>query len=162
MAHAPRSAVGVRSVAAFEAAKGVLVLAVGWGLHSLAHHDAQAVVEEIVQRLHLNLARDHPRILIDAATHLDDARLRWLASAALLYSSIRFIEAYGLWRLRTWAEWFAIVSGCVYLPIEVYELVRGPTLVKATVFTANALLVAYLLSVRWRGAARAARAVDIL
>jgi uncharacterized membrane protein (DUF2068 family) len=148
--HAPKSAVGVRTVAAFEAAKGVLVLLVGWGLLELAHHDAQDLAEEIVRHLHLNLARHRPRILIEAATHLDDSRLRWLACGALLYSAIRFIEAYGLWRMRRWAEWFAIVSGAVYLPVEVYELVRGPTPVKAAVFMANAVLVAYLISVRWR------------
>ena len=140
----------MRAVAAFEAAKGVLVLAAGFGLLALAHHDAQDLAEQIVRRLHLNLARHHPRILIDAATHLDDTRLRWLAGAALLYSSVRFVEAYGLWRIRPWAEWFAILSGAVYLPIEVYELVRQPTPVKAAVFTANAALVAYLVSVRWR------------
>src|SRR5262249_51845622 len=134
MAHAPKSAVGLRTVAAFEATKGALVLVVGWGLHSLANHDAQNLAEQIVRRLHLNLARQHPRILIDAATHLADSRLQWLACAALVYSAIRFVEAYGLWRMRPWAEWFAILSGGVYLPVEVYELVRYPTLVKAAVF----------------------------
>ena len=154
MPHAPKSAVGVRTVAAFEATKGVLVFVVGWGLLALAHRGAQDLAEEIVRLLHLNLAREHPRILIDAAMNLDDSRLRWLACGALLYSAIRFIEAYGLWRMRPWAEWFAIVSGAAYLPVEVYELVHDPTVVKAVVFTANALLVAYMISVRWREQAR--------
>jgi len=147
---APESAIGLRTVAMFEATKGALVLLAGWGLLALAHRNAQDLAEEIVRRLHLNLARDHPRILIDAATHLDSSRLQLLACAALLYSAMRFIEAYGLWRMRPWAEWFAIVSGGVYLPVEIYELVRGPTLVKAGVFAVNAVLVAYLISVRWR------------
>ena len=150
MLHASGSAFGLRTVAAFEAAKGVLVLAAGCGLLSLAHRGAQNVAEEIVRRFHLNLARDHPRILMDAAAHLDNSHLRLLAAAALLYSAMRFIEAYGLWRLRSWAEWFAIISGGVYLPLEVYELARHPTAVKACVLLVNAALVAYLISVRWR------------
>ena len=149
-AHAPETVRGVRTVAVFEATKGALVLVAGFGLLSLAHQGAQDLAEQIVKRLHLNLARDHPRILLDAATHLSNSRLQMLACAALLYSAMRFIEAYGLWRMRAWAEWFAILSGAVYLPVEIYELARHATAVRAAVLAVNAVLVAYLISVRWR------------
>ncbi|HVO25283.1 MAG TPA: DUF2127 domain-containing protein [Candidatus Margulisiibacteriota bacterium] len=152
------SAAGLRTVAVFEATKGALVLVAGFGLLALVHHDVQSVAEEVVQRFHLNLAHHHPRILTEAMTHLDDAHLRWLALAALLYSAVRFVEAYGLWRMRTWAEWFAIGSGGIYLPIEVYELFDRPTGVKAVVLLFNAGIVAYLIYVRWRHAGHSASA----
>ncbi len=142
------SATGLRVVAIFEASKGVLVLLVGLGLLSVVHHSAQNAGEEIVERFHLNPAHEHPRILIYAATHLDNSNLRLLAIAALLYSTMRFIEAYGLWRMRVWAEWFAIVSGGVYLPLELYELVHRATVVKAVVFVVNGVIVAYLVYFR--------------
>ena len=144
-----RSAAGLRVVALFEASKGLLVLAVGFELLSLVHQGAQNVGEEIVERFHLNFARNHPRILLYAATHLDNSYLRLLAVAALVYSTVRFIEAYGLWRMRAWAEWFAILSGGVYLPLELYELIRRPSIVKAGVLVVNALIVAYLVYYRW-------------
>ena len=140
---------GLRLVALFEASKGLLVLVVGLELLSLVHRGAQDVGEQIVERFHLNFARHHPRILLYASTHLNDSNVRLLALAALAYSTVRFIEAYGLWRLRAWAEWFAIISGGVYLPFELYELVRHPTVVKAVILIANAVIVAYLLHVRW-------------
>lgn len=140
---------GLRLVAVFEASKGLLVLLVGLELLSLIHHGVQNVGEEIVERFHLNFARHHPRILLYATTHLNDSNVRLLALAALAYSTVRFIEAYGLWRLRAWAEWFAIVSGGVYLPFELYELVRHPTVVKVVIVILNAAIVAYLLYVRW-------------
>jgi uncharacterized membrane protein (DUF2068 family) len=152
--HESESDTGVRAAAVFEATKGVLVLVAGFGLLSLAHHGAQHVADEIVRRLHLDLPHEHPRILIDAAMNLSDARLRLLAGVALLYSSIRFVEAYGLWRMRPWAEWFAIVSGAVYLPVEVFELARKPRVVTAGVLLVNLLLVGYLISVRWRAIRR--------
>ena len=151
------SATGLRVVAIFEASKGVLVLLVGLGLLSLVHHSAQNAGEEIVERFHLNLAHEHPRILIYAATHLDNSHLRLLAVAALLYSIMRFIETYGLWRMRGWAEWFAIVSGGVYLPLELYELMHRATAVKAVVFVVNAIIVAYLVYFRWSRRSRAAK-----
>jgi uncharacterized membrane protein (DUF2068 family) len=143
------SLIGLHVIAIFEAAKGILVLLVGLGLLSLIHNGAQNVGEEIVERFHLNLARKHPRILIYAATHLNNSQLRLLAIAALIYSTVRFIEAFGLWRMRRWAEWFAILSGGVYLPLEMYELIHHATLVKAVVLAINVVIVAYLIYFRW-------------
>jgi len=142
-------AAGLRVVAIFEASKGILVLLVGLGVVSLVHHSAQSAGEVVVQHFHLNFLREHPRILIYAATHLEDSNLRLLAVIALLYSTIRFIEAYGLWHMRNWAEWFAIVSGGIYLPLELYELIRHATAVKAVILLVNAGIVAYLLYFRW-------------
>ncbi|MGE5240530.1 MAG: DUF2127 domain-containing protein [Bacteroidota bacterium] len=144
------SAGGLRTIAAFEATKGALVLAVGLGLLSFVHYSAQHFGEEIVRRFHLNLAHHYPRIFIDAITHVEDAHLRLLAAAALLYAALRFVEAYGLWRMRAWAEWLAIISGGVYLPVELYELIEKATVVKASVFIVNAGIVAYLIYVRRR------------
>jgi uncharacterized membrane protein (DUF2068 family) len=133
------------------------VLVVGLGLLSAVHKGAQNVGEEIVERFHLNLARHHPRILLYAAQHLDNSRLRLLAIVALVYSVVRFVEAYGLWHMRPWAEWFAIVSGGVYLPLELYELIRHATVIKALVLLINAGIVAYLVYYRWTKRARSAK-----
>ncbi|HSE26418.1 MAG TPA: DUF2127 domain-containing protein [Pyrinomonadaceae bacterium] len=147
-------ATGLRVVATFEASKGILVLLVGLGIFSLVHHSAQNTGEAVVQHFHLNFLREHPRILIYAATHLDNSHLRLLAVIALVYVIIRFIEAYGLWHMRNWAEWFAIVSGGVYLPFEMYELIRHPTVVKTVILVLNAGIVAYLVYFRWNGRPR--------
>jgi uncharacterized membrane protein (DUF2068 family) len=139
---------GVRIVAVFEALKGALVLSAGLGLLSLLHHDLQAVAERLVRHSHLNPARHYPRIFIEAASHTNDSRLRSLAALAFLYAVVRFFEAYGLWRMRVWAEWFAIIAGSVYLPVEVYEIFRRATWMRGMVLLTNLLIVAYLVNVR--------------
>jgi uncharacterized membrane protein (DUF2068 family) len=141
----PEPASALRAVALFEATKGVLVLVVGFGLLSAAHHDVQRLAAEIVRRFHLNLARFHPHILIDAANDFDNVHLRWLAMAALAYAAARLVEAYGLWRERRWAEWFAVISGGMFLPVELYELVHRVTAVRAGVVFVNVSIVAYLI-----------------
>jgi uncharacterized membrane protein (DUF2068 family) len=145
MAHNAR---GVRVVAVFEALKGALVVGAGLGLLSLVHHDLQAAAERLVQHSHLNPAHHYPRIFIEAAAHVNDSRLRTLAALAFLYAAVRFIEAYGLWHMRVWAEWFAIISGSVYLPIEVYEMFRRATWTRGTILLINLSIVAYLANVR--------------
>jgi uncharacterized membrane protein (DUF2068 family) len=135
-------------VAAFEAAKGLLVMSAGLGLLSLLHKDVQRAAEAIVRHLHLNPARHYPRIFIEAAARTTDTRLWLLASGAFAYAIVRAVEAYGLWRARAWAEWFAIASGAFYLPFEVHALFRHASALKAAVLLINAGIVAYVGYVR--------------
>ena len=139
---------GIRVVAVFEALKGALVVGAGLGLLSLVHHDLQATAERLVRHSHLNPARHYPRIFIEAASHMNDARLRSLAALAFLYAAVRFIEAYGLWRMRVWAEWFAIIAGSLFLPVEAYEMFRRATWMRGSVLLTNLFIVAYLVNVR--------------
>jgi Predicted membrane protein len=123
---------GVRTVAIFEALKGIVVLAAGFGLLALLHRDLQAIAERLVELSHLNPAHHYPTIFIEAMSRMTDSRIMAFAAMALLYSTVRFIEAYGLWHLKAWAEWFAIVSGSIYIPIEVYEVFVHVTWLRIT------------------------------
>jgi uncharacterized membrane protein (DUF2068 family) len=144
---------GLRTVAIFEMAKGLLVMIAGLGLLSLVHRDAQQVAEDIVKLLHLNPARHYPTIFIDFAARLNDSRLWFLSAAALVYSTVRFVETYGLWHERPWAEWFAVISASIYLPVEVWDMVhrfeRHPvdhrTIISFVVFLTNTAIVIYLI-----------------
>jgi uncharacterized membrane protein (DUF2068 family) len=136
--------VGVRVIAVIEAAKGALVLAVGLGVLSLVHRNVQTAAEHVVRLSHLDPASKYPRIFLDAAAHVTDAHLWLLATAAFIYSLIRGFEAYGLWRGRGWAEWFALGSTSLYLPIEIYELGHRFTMLKLAVFAVNAVIVIYM------------------
>ncbi len=140
---------GVRSIAVFEALKGLVVLLAGFGLLHFVHRDLQSTAEEWVRHSHLNPAHHYPRIFIEAARRASSSRIRFLASMAFLYSAVRLLEAYGLWYLKAWAEWFAIISGSIYVPIEMYELAKHATVVRATVLIVNIAIVFYLVYVRW-------------
>jgi uncharacterized membrane protein (DUF2068 family) len=141
---------GVRIVAVVEAAKGALVLAAGFELFALVHRDVQAIAERIVEHFHFDPASRYPRILLDAAGALTDERLVALAMGAIAYSTARFIEAYGLWMQRRWAEWFAVVAGGLYVPIEIYEVARRLTWIRFGLLAVNLAIVAYLALVLWQ------------
>jgi uncharacterized membrane protein (DUF2068 family) len=141
---------GVGIVAVVEAAKGVLVLGAGLELFALVHRDVQAIAERIVEHFHFNPASRYPRILLDAAGALSDERLMVLAMGAIAYATVRFIEAYGLWLQRRWAEWFAVVAGGLYIPIEIYELVRRVTWIRFGLLAVNVAVVVYLALVLWQ------------
>ncbi|MBI2814904.1 MAG: DUF2127 domain-containing protein [Opitutae bacterium] len=157
---APPHHKGLRSVAVLEAFKGAVVLLAGFGLLSFLGRDAEAFAGHLVQRLHLNPANRYPQIFITAMAQLEDAHLWALAGLAALYAAIRFVEAYGLWRARRWAEWLAALSGAIYIPFELYEFFRQPAALIIGALVMNLVVVGYMVwllteSLRRRKAAAA-------
>jgi len=139
----------LRAVALFEAFKGMLVLAAGWGVLALFHGDAQGFADALVGRLHLNPAKNTPRVFLRLLENVSNSQLWLLAGFAALYAGLRFIEAYGLWRGRRWAEWLAALSGGIYVPVEIYELARGVSWIKVAALLLNAAVVAYMGYTLW-------------
>lgn len=135
---------GLRAVATLEGLKGLLVLLAGFGAFALLHRDVQAVAESIVRHIHLNPARHLPQVFLAAAGRMTDAHLWMLAAGALAYAGVRFVEAWGLWHARAWAEWLGALSGGLYIPFEVFSLVARPTTMKSVILTVNVAVVAYL------------------
>jgi uncharacterized membrane protein (DUF2068 family) len=135
---------GLRVVSLLEASKGMLVLLTGFGLLALIHKDLHLAAEQLVRHLHLNPANHYPRIFIDLANHLTSGEIWEMAFAAFIYSSVRFVEAFGLCLGQQWAKWFGFLSAGLYIPIELFELTRGVTWPTLTVIIVNAAIVGYL------------------
>lgn len=145
----PSNSPVLRGVALFEAAKGALVLVAGFGLVRLLHREGDQVADLLVSHLHLNPANQHARIFVDLLADLASGKLWLLATLALVYALVRFIEAYGLWRNRAWAKWFAALSGGIYVPFEAYALYLGFSWLKLAALVINVAVVLYMgLSIR--------------
>ncbi len=137
-------------VAALEAGKGLLVLLVGFGLLAFVDEDTQALAEELVRTLHLNPARHLPRVFLDAVERAADMRLWMLAALAFGYATLRLAEAYGLWFGKRWAEWVAVVSGSLYIPLEIYALSQRVSWLRAGTLLANVAIVVCIGVTLWR------------
>jgi len=146
--HPSKKTVALRSVAVFEAAKGLLVLLLGLGLLRFLHKNLEDIAEQIIRFLHASPGNHLSNLFVTAASHASDKSLWALAGAAMVYSIVRFAEAYGLWNDREWAEWFALLSGALYLPWEMYSLIRHPHPIKWVILLANIAVVLYMLVLR--------------
>lgn len=135
----------VRAIAVFEGFKGFLAICAASGLLLLVHEDLHALAVSLVEHTHLNPAAKYPRIFVEAATHLQDSRLVLLALGAGAYSLLRFVEAYGLYREKTWAEALAAVSGAIYVPFEMAELVHRPGWLSVVLLAVNIAIVAIMV-----------------
>jgi uncharacterized membrane protein (DUF2068 family) len=138
---------GLHIVALFEGAKGLLVLVAGFGLLSFIHRDLHEAALRLVKHIHLNPASHYPRIFLDLSERVDDTQLWGMAMAAAMYSVVRMVEAVGLWLRKAWAEWFAVLTGGIYIPIEILEVSRRASWPRVTVLAVNLGVVSYLLYV---------------
>ncbi len=63
------------------------------------------------------------------------------------------MEAYGLWYERRWAEWFSAISGGIYIPFELYELFKNPSLLIFSLLLTNILIVVLMINALLRNSA---------
>jgi uncharacterized membrane protein (DUF2068 family) len=137
----------LRAVAAFELFKGIFVVAMGVCAIALLHKDVWLLAEALLTLLHINTDHRIAQIFLDFADSITDARLWAAARIAFAYAVLRFTEAYGLWKGRTWAEWVALVSGGLLLPWEIRELFRGLSVLRCALLLGNLAIVFYMLYV---------------
>ena len=137
----------LRAVAGFEFFKGIFVVLMGICALWLVHKDTWLLAESLLALLHISTDHRYAQLFLDFADSITDARLWAAAEVAFAYAVLRFTEAYGLWKGRTWAEWVAFVSGTLLLPFEVRELFRGLTVLRCGFLLGNLAVVFYMLYV---------------
>ena len=135
---------GLRGVAVFEACKGLIALVAGIWLFTMRHKDMSLIAERLLRSLHIAPHRHISQKVMGAAGKLDTHTIWIIFSGILAYVIVRFVEAIGLWMEQEWAEWFALLSGCLYLPWELYALTHHATALKWGIFAVNMVIVLYL------------------
>jgi uncharacterized membrane protein (DUF2068 family) len=153
--HAPQaldqraSATGLRAVAILESAKGVLVVALAIAIIALRGH-LEDYTEDLLYHLHIDFDHRFAHLLLDAASKLTGTRMLTVALISSVYATLRFVEAWGLWHRRVWAEWFAIVSGTIYLPWEILNVIERVTWLHVGLLVVNIAIIIYMLEMRVR------------
>jgi len=136
----------LRTVALMEFIKGLLVLAAALGVAFFV--DPKNVAEWLLNLLHISPDRHIAHLLLRLAGRLSDAKVWVVVTISCSYSGLRFVEAYGLWRARAWAEWVAMISGLLYLPVEVRLLVHRVSLLHVSFLVINLAVVAFMFYLR--------------
>lgn len=134
----------LKSIAVFEFSKGILVLIAGCGVLSLLNNKIQIKFEHYVSSFNYIPHGKISNIIYSGITHPKNSLLIMLATFAILYSSLRFAEGYGLWHQANWAKWLGLISTLIYLPYEIYDLIKHPGIIPVVLILIN-LIVIYVL-----------------
>lgn len=136
-------------MATLEACKGIAVIAAACGVILLMRHDPWDLAWDLLTFLHISPDHHFAQAFLDWADTLTTSKLWTIVAAAFAYSALRFVEAFGLWHATAWAEWLAMISGAIYLPFELYALIRRPSLFNLAVLIINIAIVLYMGYLRY-------------
>ena len=81
------------------------------------------------------------RHVLDSSEHT----LTLVAVGLIAYGGIQLLEGVGLWMLKRWGEYVAVIATSAFIPLEVYELTDKASLLKAGALIVNVVAVIYLV-----------------
>lgn len=141
----PRSRRFLRLIALERIVRGALLLAAGIYLLFHLNRDFGRLAERVMRAIELDPRRPFFHRIVVYLHHLHASELRVAALFALGYGVLELVEGTGLWLDQLWAEYLTVIATSLLVPLELYELVRHPTALKAGGLAVNVLIVAYLV-----------------
>jgi uncharacterized membrane protein (DUF2068 family) len=149
-----RDAFILRLLAAERFIRGLLLVALSYGIHRFnGSRDAlQKVFDEylptltpLADKLGVDLEHTGPVKLIEKALDARHSTLTLVAVGVVAYGGLQLLEGIGLWLLKRWGEYVAVVGTSLFVPLEVYELLEKVTWLRVVALTVNLFAVVYLV-----------------
>lgn len=140
---------GLRVIIVWKIAKAVVLYALGIAAFALVHSNIAHVGSRVVGWLGIDAGRPTVQHAMRHLAHLTPPRITEIGVGMIVYASVNTIEAWGLHTRRTWAEWLTVILTTSLIPLEVYELIRYPSLGKVIALVVNIAIVLYLLRHKW-------------
>ena len=103
------------------------------------------LLKPLADRFGVDLETSGPVKLIREAFGVSPHTLFLLTLGVAAYGALELLEAVGLWLLRRWGEYVAVVGTSIFLPLEIRELLDRVTVLRLLTFSINVAAVAYLL-----------------
>jgi uncharacterized membrane protein (DUF2068 family) len=134
----------IRLIAAERFLRGLVLLAAGAYLLTHQHSDFGRIADHAARAVELDPRRPFIHHLIEKLHHLHASTLVITGIAALGYGALELVEGTGLWLDQLWAEYLTVIATSLLIPLEVFELIRNPSMLKAAGIVVNIAIVAYL------------------
>jgi uncharacterized membrane protein (DUF2068 family) len=149
-----RDALILRVLAVERWGRGALIVLAAYAIYRFrAHHDAiqrgfnedLPLIRPLAEKLHFNLDDSSIVHSIRTVINAQTSTLAWVAIGLLCYGVLQLVEGTGLWLLKRWGEYFAVVATSLGLPVEIYELIERITTLRLVALVINLAAVLYIL-----------------
>lgn len=134
----PHGHPGLHAIALVEGAKGAVAVLAASGLALLGPAPLQHFVRALIARFHLDPAHGAMAWLAGA---IRPGSVHVAAAAVFCYGALHLLEAWGLWRAKSWASWLGCLTAAAYLPFDLYALAAHPGWIALAVLAINVVVV---------------------
>ena len=149
-----RAAFILRALAIERWIRGAILLLLAAAVFRLK--STQASIKELVDKdltalkpffnqIHFNVSDSATVHSIEKILNAKQSTLNLIAFGILFYGLLQVLEGIGLWSLRRWGEYVAVVGTTIFIPLEVYELTDKVSWLKIVALVVNVAAVLYLL-----------------
>jgi uncharacterized membrane protein (DUF2068 family) len=149
---------GLLLIAVYKLLHALLFIAIGFGAHRLLHKDIADQIEFLARHLRFNPESHLINFILEKASLLNDPLLRRIGFVAFSYAGITLAEGIGLYLEKAWGEFLTLAITGSFLPLEIFEVVRRLTWIRAGLLIINTLVFLYLLQLVLGNARRRAKA----
>ncbi len=149
-----RDAVVLRLLALERLVRGLALVGLAYGLwrFSGARGALQQVFESylpalvpLADRLGVDLNETGPVNAVEKLLAISSSTLLLVTVGVLAYGLLELTEALGLWLMKRWGEYVAVVGTAIFIPLEVHEIVAKLTWLRVAALAINLFAVGYLL-----------------
>ncbi|MGH8861198.1 MAG: DUF2127 domain-containing protein [Jatrophihabitantaceae bacterium] len=113
-------------------------------LQDLFEKDLKSL-DPFFRQIHFRVSDSTTITSIEKVLHAKASTLNYIAIGLILYGLLQVAEGIGLWSLKRWGEYVAVVGTTLFIPLEVYELTDKISWLKVVVLLVNVAAVLYLL-----------------
>jgi uncharacterized membrane protein (DUF2068 family) len=149
-----RSAFILRALAIERWVRGVILALLGVAvlrlkstqvsLQDLFQKDLKTL-EPFFRQIHFTVSDSSTVTSIEKILHAKSSTLTGIGIALMLYGALQVVEGIGLWSLKRWGEYVAVVGTTAFIPLEIYEIVDKVSWLKIVILLINIAAVGYLL-----------------
>jgi uncharacterized membrane protein (DUF2068 family) len=113
-------------------------------IKDLVNQDLRAL-KPFFDQINFNVSDSGLVRAIENALNANADTLNLVAGFLIFYGALQLVEGLGLWLLKRWGEYFAVVATSLFIPLEVYELTEKVTWLRIVALIVNVAAVVYLL-----------------
>ena len=149
---------GLRVIIGYKLLKGALTIASGIVIGGALAFGFGPSLQEHAARVHEQATRAWALHAAELLSRLTTPRWMRLSAVALeLDGLVCWVEAWALKRGHAWGPWLVVAITALFLPAEVFELVRHPRLSRAVLLVGNLGILVFLAWYARRHSARLVR-----
>ena len=137
-------------IIAIKLLKGLFLILLGLGVYRLSDNNLPEQFRDALQFFHIDPEKRFFSELAQRISEITPTNVVWVARGTVLYSLFSLVEGVGLIFRASWAGWLAIGESAFFIPIEIYEMMRHPSLGLMVILGLNVLIVWYLFQNRER------------
>jgi len=136
---------GLLAIGVFKLLKSAFFFAVGIGAIHMLHKDLGDMAMRVSMALKFDPEGKFAAFLVQKVDLIDTHHLKEFGVGTFAYSALALVEGTGLMLEKVWAEFLTLGLTISFLPWELYEIARGPDVVKFTLLLANLVVLGYLV-----------------